>query len=197
MEFCGVGVRRWGCASAEPFSWRSAEFPPSRAWLSAHSTDSCLSSDPTAFVPVFRTPGRAHRAQVHIRAPPVHFQPLPRGNDPSQRDGASPALPRAVLCRDIKPEWFLQTQRLFREEESPPAPFLLSLVLSKNSPEHLKMCSNLLTGKWMRSQGWQGLVERMLILTHPIDPSGEKKSGGKGPRMSFFSSAFCPYLWCR
>lgn len=44
----------------------------------------------------------------------------------------------------------------------------------------------------MRSQGWQGLVERMLILTHPIDPSGEKKSGEKGPRMSFFPVNFVP-----
>lgn len=160
-------------------------------------------SQPTAQIPAhrfcscFQDTWQSPSCSGAHQSPLVHFQPLPRGNDPSQRDGASPALPRAVLCRDIKPEWFLQTQRLFREEESPPAPFLLSLVLSKNSPEHLKMCSNLLTGKWMRSQGWQGLVERMLILTHPIDPSGEKKSGGKGPRMSFFSSAFCPYLWCR
>lgn len=58
---------------------RSGAFPPSRAWLSAHSTDSCLSSDPTAFVPVFRTPGRAHRAQVHIRAPLCIFSPFPEG----------------------------------------------------------------------------------------------------------------------
>lgn len=50
----------------------------------------------------------------------------------------------------------------------------MSLVQSKNSPKHLKMCLNLLTGKWMRSQDWERtclLSGGMVNLTRQIELS--------------------------
>lgn len=111
--------------------WRTSH--PGRAWarLSAHSPGFCLSSGPPAFVPVFRTPDGAHPPLVKIKEPPCAF-PVPAAPSqrelipamPSQTDGAHPASPRSIPCGGVKSECFLQTQGLFRDENSPPAPSL-------------------------------------------------------------------------
>lgn len=125
----GLSLQRC-CASVVPSSWNSGELPS----LAEHSTDSCLFSDPAAFGPVSRAPDRAHHLLVISGGrsePPCAFSvteaPSPRESIPAvppRLDGAHPALPRAILCADIKSECFLQTQRLFHDAESLPAPFL-------------------------------------------------------------------------
>lgn len=130
--------------------WRTSH--PGRAWLSAFSADSCLSSDPAAFVPVFRAPGRAHHPLLQIisvPAAPSQREPIPAV--PSQTGGAHPALPRAILNLSAS-----SSHRDCSMMEKLLLPLSSLLGLPKNSPEHLKMCSDLLTGEWMRSQGWQG-----------------------------------------
>lgn len=120
--------------------WRTSH--PGRAWLSALSADSCLSSDPAAFVPVFRARGRAHHPLVQII--PVPAAPSQRESIPavpSQTGGAHPASPGAILNLSAScshGDCSMMEKLLL--------PLSSLLGLSKNSPEHLKMCSDLLTG---------------------------------------------------
>lgn len=128
----------------------------------------------------------------------------------SQTDAANPALPRVIMWSDIQ-IWvvFLEAEiiTLWRKYSSYFPPHM-SLVRSKNSPKHLKMCLNLLTGKWMRSQDWERTcllsggqwtwhVKELWVLLWV------KEGREMGPSMPFFSVFFvyvlgaCEMLWVK
>lgn len=76
----------------------------------------------------------------------------------SATDAANPASPWVILWSDIQ-IWVvsLDTEMITRWRKYTSCfPPHTAVVLSKNSPKQLKMCLNLLTGKWMMSRDWEG-----------------------------------------